>query len=279
MLKLLQQVIQHGSFILFLLLQFLCFYFIINYNQDQKKIYLYSHQKLNSFVTSRYKGVVDYFGLKKKNAILAEENARLMEQHYNSKTIISKENIETDSSFNALVEKYQIIPARVINNSINRPNNLITINKGGKDGILPNMGVITTTGIVGIVTDTSRNFSLVLSVLNPNCKISSKLIRCGFFGPMIWDGENPQYSTLVDIQKYADVKIGDTVSTSGYSYIFPGQVPIGTVNEIENNPGAFTYNIHVKLFQDMAILDEVYIIKNSTMMERSELESKGIKYE
>ena len=264
MLRFLQQVVQNGSFILFLVLQFICFYCIISFNQDQKKIYLYSTQKLNANVSSKFKNIADYFNLKNQNRNLAEENA--------VPQILDSVLLNT-------IENFSVIPANIITNSINRPNNLFTINKGSRNGVLPNMGVITTKGVAGIVTDTSENFSLVLSVLNNNCKISAKLNRCGFFGPMVWNGQNPLYSTLVDIQKYADVKKGDTVSTSGFSYIFPPKIPIGIVEDFESKPGAFTYNIDVKLFQDMSTADQVYVIYNSTMNERIKLESNSIKYE
>ena len=138
MLRFLQQVVQNGSFILFLVLQFICFYCIISFNQDQKKIYLYSTQKLN------------------QNRNLAEENAVLLEYKFNSNAISKSEPQILDSVLLNTIENFSVIPANIITNSINRPNNLFTINKGSRNGVLPNMGVITTKGVAGIVTDTSE---------------------------------------------------------------------------------------------------------------------------
>lgn len=277
MLKILNQIVQNGSFILFLLLQLLCVYFIVSYNPDQKKIYIFSHQKFSNNIQAKVNGIADFFSLNKKNKVLSDDIARLLEQKFNPQNSLPEQAI--DSSTKANIEKIAVMSARVINNSINKNNNMITINKGSREGVLPNMGVITTNGIVGIVTDTSQNFSLVLSILNSNCKVSSKLSRSGFFGTLLWDAKNPRYAKLEDIQKYADVRQGDTVTTSGYSTIFPGGYPIGLVENYKSEAGTFTYEIEIKLLQDMSTLSTVYIINNPTMLERMNLESKSIKYE
>lgn len=270
MLSALRIIVQNGSFILFLFLQSLSLYWLINFNQNQNKIYHYSFQRIANNIQSKYSEILEYISLKKKNENIAAEYAKLLDKqyHYYSKPN-NHELTLTDSS------NFHFIPARVINNSISKKNNIITVNRGGRDGVMPEMGVITTAGVVGIVRDTSAHFATILSLLNSNCKISAKLKRCGFFGPLSWNSNDPGKCNLMDIQKYADVRLGDTVVTSGYSYIFPEGIPIGTVEIYRLNPGAFVYDIEVKLFQSLANIESVFLINDEHYGERKLLELKA----
>ncbi|MBK8954259.1 MAG: rod shape-determining protein MreC [Saprospiraceae bacterium] len=271
-------IVQNGSLVLFVILQSICLIWIVRYNQPQRKIYLHSYQLLATSFQAKVNSTIDYFSLKSRYDSLAHENANLLVKLANN-AIKNNNDEDTLSRSGKSSPEFHIIAARVINNSLDKRNNTITLDKGGKHGITPGMGVITTKGIVGIVSDTSSNYSLVLSVLHEGTSISSRLKRCGFFGPLVWEGRDPSMMQLQAIQKYADVRLGDTVVTSGYSVIFPKNMLIGTVALYRIDQGSFTYEIDVKLSQPMTNIDQVYVIVNENKQEKLDLEQKISRYE
>lgn len=273
-----QIIVKNGSIVLFVILQCVSLFWVVKYNQVQQKIYLHSYQLAANQLTSRYKNVVNYFNLRKQYDSVSAENARLLSHMINA-------SLQSDPRKDSLVldagskESYQLIPARVVNNSLEKRNNTLTLDKGGRHHIAPGMGVITSKGIVGIVTDTSAHYSLVLSVLHGNSNISARLKRGGFFGSLVWDGRNPSLMQLEAIQKYADVRLGDTVVTSGYSTIFPKGLPIGTVDVYRVKDGSFTYDIQVALSQSLTNVDQVYVVNINFKGEKEALEKNAGKYE
>ena len=276
--KLAKVIVQNGSLVLFIILQLLCLFWVVKYNQNQQKIYLHSYQLMVGNIQSRYQHMVSYFNLREKYDSISVENARILSQNINrTRSIIP----EPDSSLLPTQDQriYKLIPAKVINNSLDKRNNMITLDKGGRDHIVPGMGVITPKGIVGIVTDTSAHYSLVMSMLHGNTNISARLKRCGFFGSLIWNGKDPSLMNLQAIQKYADVRLGDTIVTSGYSIIFPKNLLIGFVDLYKVEAGSFTYKINVALSQSMTNLEQVYVISNNTLGEKENLEKRMLRYE
>jgi len=273
--RILNIIVQNGSAVLFVLLQALCLFWVVKFNQSQQKIYLHSYQLMASGIQNKYQKTVDYFGLRARYDSIANENARLLSEKINR----PYKNQNPDSLIENVLASYQLIQARVINNSLEKRNNMITLDKGGKDLIAPGMGVITSKGIVGIVTDTSASYALVMSLLHSGSNISSRLKRCGFFGPLVWNGKDPSIMNLMAIQNYADVRLGDTVVTSGYSVIFPKDLMIGVVDVYKKEEGSFTYKINVKLSQSMTNLDQVYVVLNKDKGEKEGLEKKSLHYE
>ncbi len=267
-------IVQNGSLVLFVILQCICLLWVVKYNQTQQKIYLHSYQLLASSVSSKYQSAVNYFQLRKQYDSLVAENARLLELRFNSKQL--KDSSAVSSGYSIL---YQVVPARVVNNSLDKRNNMLSLDKGGKDGIAPGMGVITPKGLVGIVTDTTAHYSLVMSLLHSATSVSARLKRGGFFGPLVWRGRDPSTMNLEAIQKYADVRLGDTIVTSGYSVVFPKDLLIGVVRLHHIEEGSFTYDIDVALSQPMVNLDQVYVIINPGRTEKEELEKKAMRYE
>ncbi len=268
-------IVQNGSTVLFVLLQALCLFWVVKFNQNQQKIYLHSYQLMASGIQSKYQYTLAYFGLRERYDSIANENARLLSVQLNQ---LNNSQIK-DTLQHENLGGYQLIQARVINNSLDKRNNMITLDKGGKDHIAPGMGVITSRGIVGIVTDTSENYALVMSLLHNRTNISSRLKRCGFFGPLVWNGKDPAIMNLNSIQNYADVRLGDTVVTSGYSVIFPKDLLVGTVDVYKKEEGSFTYKINVRLSQSMTNLDQVYVVLNRDKGEKEGLEKKSLQYE
>jgi len=139
---------------------------------------------------------------------------------------------------------------------------VLLINKGEKDSIKQDFGVVSSKGIVGIIENTNRNYATVLSVLNKTSRISAQLKKTNHFGTISWNANSPTYIQLTEIPKIAPVKKGDTIVTSGRSAIFPKRIPIGEISEFKLDIAENYYEIEVKLFNDMTNLEHVYVIEN-----------------
>ena len=171
---------------------------------------------------------------------------------------------------------YSFIPAQVVNNKVAMlDNNYITLNRGSLSGIKEDMGVLSPTGIVGVVVNVSLHFSRVLPILNPKYKPSCKIKGTNFSGPLSWDGKDPQYSSL-ELPQHAEFSIGDTIVTSGFSPVFPEGVPVGTVENTFKSKGENYNSVKVKLFTNFSVLSEVLIAVNALKEEQLNVEKGGI---
>jgi rod shape-determining protein MreC len=206
------------------------------------------------------------------NRELAEENTRLKElmqtrqfvPHILDSLLVSPEK----GNF-----VYNYVSARVINNSVNRPFNYITLNKGRKHGIKPDQGIVSADGIVGVITNVSESYSVGLSVLNQRWSVSARLKSTGFFGSLSWDGRDYRYASLNEIPFHVQLTPGDTVVTSGFSTIFPEGIMIGIVDSFEQPAGENYYQIKVKLSANVKTLSYVEIIENVNKTEIEQLEN------
>jgi len=270
---LLRYLLKNYAFLLFLLLEVVSFTFIFNFNSYQRVKYLNSSNKTTATIYNTFNGIGSYFSLASVNRKLAKENAQLKSLisdlpyiRITPYSIVSKAEI-TDSL-------YRFISGKVINNSVDKQDNYITLNKGRKDGIKPDQGIINSEGIVGVVTNVSESFSLGFSVLNKRWGASAKLKKSGTFGPLSWDGASSQYANLTGIPFHVELAIGDTVVTSSYSSVFPEGIMIGTVYSIEQPSGENYYNIQVKLAVDFRALSYVDVVENLKKDELKALESR-----
>jgi len=270
---LLRYLIKNYAFLLFLLLEVLSFILIFNFNSYQRVKYLNSSNSITANIYNSFSAVGNYFSLASVNRKLAKENAQLKSLisdlpyiRITPYSIVSKAEI-TDSL-------YRFISARVINNSVDKQDNYITLNKGRKDGIKPDQGIINSEGIVGVVTQVSESFSIGFSVLNKRWGASAKLKKSGTFGPLSWDGKDSEYANLTGIPFHVELAIGDTVVTSSYSSVYPEGIMIGTVHTIEQPSGENYYNISVKLAVDFRALSYVDVIENLKKDELKALESR-----
>ena len=206
--------------------------------------------------------VLDFFRLKKTNAVLAEENARLLQElrQFRDRDNAVKEKTATDSlSFES---SFQMIPATIVKISRNKQHNYFIINKGYEDGVFPESGVITSNGVVGIIDAVDKHYSYGLSLMNTNLNVSARLGIDGAIGPMKWDGISSSKALLQEISIQNEQTPGDTVWTSGFSSIFPADIPLGITGESRVINGA-TYEIDVNLFQDFKDLKYVTVAINS----------------
>jgi len=163
----------------------------------------------------------------------------------------------------------------VVNNSTNKRFNYITLNKGIKDSIETEMAVVTNYGVVGVINRVSKNYSTAISILNPGLKISVKIKRNGYFGPLSWEGERIDECVLNEIPQHVDLEKGDTIVTSGYSAIFPEGILIGFIDDYKLKDGNF-FEIKVKLALQMKSLNHVNIVNNRLKEEQIRLESENI---
>jgi rod shape-determining protein MreC len=174
----------------------------------------------------------------------------------------------------AIIKRFDFVSAKVVNNSVDRFTNFITINKGKDAGIESGMAVISSQGVVGKVKMTSDHFSVVTSVLNIDVMVSGILKRTGYFGTIQWDGTDPDYTNLNFIPRHVNPMVGDSIYTSGYSGIFPEGILIGTIANIERTKEAPFYDLKVKLSQDFRKVSFVAVVKSNLLHELDSLEQQ-----
>lgn len=221
----------------------------------------------------------EYFNLKNQNKQLVQENNYLKKVLYNTSdtTIIQTRFEPTRVTYSDTL--FNVTTARVINNSYNKPNNYLTINKGSKQKIESDMGVVNSLGIVGIVEKTSDNYATVQSVLNIKSAINAKVKNSNHFGSLTWNAKNVGYVQLIDVPRLAQIRKGDTIVTGGRSTIFPENIPIGCIEKVYLDIETNNFTIDVRLFNDMTNLGNVYIIDNINKAEIIALEKETYKDE
>lgn len=271
--NLLNFILRYSSWLVFGFYVILSCIMLFSSNPYQHYIYLTSAGGISSTVYGVSSNVTSYFALRdinedlqRRNAELENEVITLREQLERVNEQVYGDSVPVDST----LSRYSFIIAHVINNSVNRPFNYITIQKGSKDGVRPEMGVVDQNGIVGIVNLVGPNTSRVISFLNPKIRISCKIKGQDHVGSLVWDGKNPQMALLEELPQHAVVHKGDTIVTSGYSSTFPAGVPVGeVVASLRGTKGGFAA-LKVKLFTDFSTLSTVRVIKDSL---RPELEA------
>jgi rod shape-determining protein MreC len=177
-------------------------------------------------------------------------------------TIVHHDLDNNDIVFDSINVRYRFIPAEVINNSVNRQNNYITINKGKKDGIRPEMGLVGPNGIVGIITHVSDHYATGQTVLNRRWKVSAKIKNSNYFGSLVWDGLDYRFARLNEIPFHVELAVGDTIITSGYSSVFPAGVMIGQIENFDIGSGDNFYEIGVRLSTNFKILTYVEVVQD-----------------
>ncbi|TDU42791.1 rod shape-determining protein MreC [Gelidibacter sediminis] len=251
-------VLRNKTFLVFLLLFGLSLFFTIQSHSYHKSKFINSSNMVTGGVYQVANGIGQYFNLADENKALLEENRMLKTIVYNldlDTTRLELENFKLNPS-------YKFRTAQVYKNSYSQTTNYLTINKGKKDSIKVDFGVVTSKGIVGIVENTSQNFSSVLSILNTRSRINAQLKKTNHIGSLVWNTESAEFAQLIDISKFAPLNIGDTIITGGQSTIFPKGVLIGTVNSFKIDNGGDSYVVNVKLFNDMTNIGHVYVIEN-----------------
>ncbi|MEM8938428.1 MAG: rod shape-determining protein MreC [Bacteroidota bacterium] len=248
----------------FLVLEILSIWLLVSYNNRYNASFFNSSNQLSGFVSQSSQNVFDYFELDKINERLMHENEFLQEELRKLRT--------SPTAFLDTINRYQVIGARVVANTVNRSSNFLTISAGKKDGIEVGMGIITTSGIVGQVKSVSNNFATVYSLLHPNLLISSKVKRTQTKGTVQWDQANYLHAELKYIPRHIKLKKGDSVVTSGFNSVFPKDILIGIIDEFDLKDQMTFYKARIQLATDFTSLDHVYAIKDLLKQEKDSLE-------
>lgn len=262
-------ILRNKSFLLFALLFGVSLALTIQSHSYHKSKFINSANFISGNIYNTTHGITQYFDLKEQNEILSEENNKLKQLLYN-KTYVQRDSFTLDSF--SFPSNFKFSKAVVIKNSYGAINNYLTINKGKKDSIAQDYGVISSKGVVGIVENTSNNFARVLSILNTKSRINAQHKKTNHYGTLKWDGISPQIVQLVDIPKQAPLKEKDTITTGGNSTIFPKGIPIGSIESFKLDETGNYYVVQVSLFNDMSNLGYVYIIQNLDAPEINSLE-------
>jgi rod shape-determining protein MreC len=256
--------------ILFLSLESLSIFLLIQNNHFQRAHFLNSSNVIAGNIYETYSGITDYFGLETTNKKLAEENAVLRNQLRQS--FSSETNPSITVKNNLTKQQYVYLVAKVVNNSTNRKKNYLTLNLGSKQGVKTEMAVISSDGIVGIVRDVSDNFCSVMSVLHDNTRIPVNIKKFGENSILTWNNNDEWHASMERIPSHLQLSKGDTVVTSSYSSIFPEGIMVGTIENFEKIAGNTFYNVTIKLSTDFNRLSYVNVVSNLMKDEQTTLE-------
>lgn len=269
--------LKYNYWFLFILLEVISFALLFRFNNYQGSAFFTSSNQVAGMVYEAANNVTGYFHLKSINDDLVQKNVELelqMEHLRSALMELTADSAGLEKMKSDALKGYDIYRADVINNSLTHVDNYITIDKGENDGIRPEMGVINGNGVVGIVYQTSANYSVVIPILNSKSSISCKIKRSDYFGFLKWDGGSSEYATVKDMPRHSLFSLGDTIVTSGHSAVFPGGIPIGTVEDMSDSHDGLSYLLKVKLFTDFGRLNDVRVIAQKGQEEQIELEQK-----
>lgn len=262
--------IKHNFLFVFLVLQGLCFVLMLrNRNYQASRLF----NSTNAAVAKAYETSANtkaYFSLREENDRLAKENAILKNYLKSNYAVLPLTEYKKNDTI--YKQQYTYIDAKVVNASVNRRSNYLTLNAGSSMGVGRDMAVVHPEGIVGIVKAVSSNYASVMSILHKDVRVNCQLKKDGSYGPLIWDGKDYRYCLLTDIPTHARMKKGDTVITSELSGIFPEGIMVGTVESYERRQNEPFYTVTVKLSVDLKKANHVYIVKNKFKTERDSLE-------
>ncbi len=272
--SLLNFLLRFKTLILFLVLEAVALVMISTSHNYHQTVFYGLSRNISGFVARRLERGTYYFRLRSVNEELVKENT-MLRRHLEE---LSARPSEGFSGVHDTISgiSYTYLNARVISNSVNKQKNFITLDKGSKHGVAVGMGVASPSGVVGVVVGVSSNFSVVMSLLNTDFRLSASIARNDYFGSLTWDGTNHRYARLSEIPHHVAVNEGDTIVTSGYSAIFPAGLMAGTLTGDQKRGGDFV-SLKVLLSVDFKKLTDVYVIGNLKKDEREKLEEEVVK--
>jgi rod shape-determining protein MreC len=264
---------RYFTFFVFLILQGIALWFLFNYNRFHRAKFLGVANEVTGKINTYYNGAEDYFTLREEYRRVHQYNdslLNLLPQSFmkrDSSLLFSQDSIPYDTLGN--YRRYIFRPATVVYNTINSQKNYIQLNRGSRQGVRDNMAVISSDGsAVGIVIGVSPNFCQVMSLLHVQSSVSASLKKSGDFGTIEWDGKDPRFVTLKRMPKTVEIKTGDTIVTSKFSFNFPPGYMIGTVSEVKIDNATGMYLLKVKTSANFYNLQQVHIIENVERQEQ-----------
>lgn len=265
--------LRHNFIFAFLFLQAVCVLLMVRHSGYQGSRVLNSSNEVIAGIYQTTTNTKEYFSLRQENEKLARENAVL--RNFLRSSYASLPQLEFTHNDTLYKKQYIYSSAKVVNSSVNKRRNFMTIDAGSESGVTQDMAVITTDGVVGIISNVSANFSSAMSLLHKDMSVNCQLKKDGSYGPLVWDGADYRFCQLTDIPTHSKIKKGDTVVTSEFSGIFPEGILVGTVESYERRSGESFYTAQVRLSADLKKVNHVYIIKNNFKRERDSLEAKS----
>lgn len=265
-------ILNHYNWLIFLLLEVVSLTLLFNFNSYQGSVAFTSANSMAGAVYEGQSDVTSFFALKKVNEELTARNTELQHQ-----VLLLTEELERQKVTGKRIEQvlkernFRIIRAKVVQNSVAKTENLLTIDRGSVDGIEKDMGVVSGNGIVGIVYMVGSHYSVVLPALSTLSSISCKIAGTGYFGHLQWNGGSSHYAYVDDVPRHAKFKINQLVVTSGYSAVFPSGIPVGRIKSFEDTPDGVSYRLTIELSTDFSNLRDVSIIDNKRTHEQLKL--------
>lgn len=269
-------ILKYNCWFLFVVLEIFSFTLLFRFNHYQGSVFFTSANWITGLMYEATSNISGYFSLREINNDLVQRNVELeLQNEFLKKKLAGfvSDSLVIEQMDTAALGEYEIFKANVINNSITRLDNYITIDKGEADGIRPEMGVVNGNGVVGIVYLTSPHYAVIISVLNSKSSISCKIKKSDYFGVLRWKGGDSQYAFLMDVPRHSEFTLGDTIITSGHSAVFPEGIPVGVVDDMEDSHDGLSYLLRVKLFTNFASLNDVRVISFLRKEEMMNLEN------
>ncbi|MBA7487549.1 MAG: rod shape-determining protein MreC [Prevotella sp.] len=269
--NLLEFLAKYNHWFLFLILEVASLVLLFQYNSYQGSVWFSTANAVNGRILAWDAEIESYFSLTKANEELTQRNLYLEQQvrALSGKiTEITQDSGWTKRDQMALLKDYRLIPAKVVSSTLNRHDNLITIDKGYEDGVRKDMGVVCGNGVVGIVYLTSNHYSVVIPTLNTASNISCAIHGRGYFGYLRWTGGDTKTAYVDDIPRHAHFRLYENVETSGYSSVFPAGILVGRIQHVYNSADGVSYRLQIVLSTDFGTLRNVCVIDNTSLLER-----------
>lgn len=280
--NLLDFVSKYSYAFLFVILETLSMILLFRFNSFQGSVWFSAANSMVTGVNGAYTNVIGFFNLQQVNRQLTDQNIALqreteiLRQALNSAT---KDTTMTEKLMREKLNGYAMVPATVVSNSSERTNNYLVIDRGETDGIRPEMGVVGGGGVVGIVYLTGPHHSLVIPVTNRKSSISCRVRGQNYFGYLQWDGASMLSAYVDDVPRYARVKVGQAIETSGYSAVFPSGIFVGRVSKISNSADGQSYRLDVTLGTNFANLRDVSVVTTPYKAEIDTLQMHALQME
>lgn len=266
---------KYHHWLVFVVLEVVSVVLLFKYNSYQNSVWFTSANAVAGKVYEMESKLTSYMAMAELNEELTLRNIyqeRQLDQLRRLYAEVTKDTTTAEREELKFLSKYQLIPAKVVENSIHKAENLITIDKGRKDGVKPDMGVACGNGIVGVVYLVSDHYSVVISALNAaSSRISCSIRNRGYFGYLHWYGGDPSVAYVEDVPRHAKFNLGEWMVTSGFSSIFPSGVQVGKIEQVYNSRDGLSYKLKVRLSTDFGNLRDVVVINDKSIAERAAL--------
>lgn len=269
--NLLDFIVRKSHWFVFVLLEVASLVLLFRFNSYQGSVWFTSANSVTGTVDGWSKSVEAFFALTKVNQELTQRNLyleRQLQELSDKYTDATHDTAWQRRGQLAMLRDFRLTPAKVVSNSLRGKDNLITINKGSADGVKPDQGVVSGSGVVGVVYLTSAHYSVVIPLLNSRSHVSCQIRGRGYFGYLNWTGGDTGKAYVEDIPRHAHFRLGEDVVTSGYSAIFPPGLLVGRVLHVYNSADGVSYRLQVELATDFGNLRDVCVIDNAPMLEQ-----------